>query len=63
MKIKLNIPTVYECEGVTLVSGENEVPDKSAEKFMSNPLVKADIESGKVEVVKAEKASGSEKKS
>jgi hypothetical protein len=52
MKINLNIPTVYECEGIRLVPGTNEVDPKAAEKFLANPRVKADIDVGKLEVEK-----------
>ena len=52
MKINLNIPTVYECEGIRLAPGSNEVDPAKAEKFLANPLVKADIDSGKLEIEK-----------
>lgn len=52
MKIKLNIPTVYQCEGVRLTPGYNDVKEGPAmERFMANPLVQADIEAGTVEIV------------
>jgi len=52
MIIKLNVPSVYQCEGVTLVAGENEVDDKKAKKFMANKLVKADFDNGTMEEVR-----------
>jgi len=53
MKIKLNAPSVYQCEGVRLVPGANEVDDSAAEKLLKNPLVQADIKAGRLEVVDA----------
>lgn len=53
MQIKLNKATVYQCEGVKLVPGVNEVPEDAAKKLLANKLVKADIESGVLEVEKA----------
>ena len=55
MKITLNIPTVYECEGVVLVAGENEVDNNAAAKMLKNPMVQADVKSGKLTVEKAAK--------
>ena len=64
MKIKLNAPTVYQCEGVRLVPGANEVDDSAAEKLLKNPLVQADIKAGRLEVVdaKAEAAAAAKAK-
>lgn len=50
MKIKLNRPSVYECEGVTLMPGDNDV--KNADKFLANKIVQADIAAGIVTVEK-----------
>jgi hypothetical protein len=52
MQINLNIPTVYECEGIRLLPGSNEVDEGKAKAFLANKLVQADIDSGKLEVEK-----------
>lgn len=52
MKINLNAPTVYECEGIRLMPGTNDIDEGKAEAFLSNKLVLADIDSGKLEVEK-----------
>lgn len=44
MKITLNKPSVYECEGVMLLPGDNDV--KNADKFLANKIVQADIKAG-----------------
>ena len=57
MQIELTIPTVYECEGVRLIPGMNEVADNDAlAKFKANKLVKADIEAGVIVMPKPAKA-------
>lgn len=56
MKITLNIPTIYECEGVVLVAGVNEVDNKLAGKMLKNPMVQADVKSGKLTVENITKA-------
>lgn len=58
MQIKLNKPTVYQCEGVTLMPGVNEVPDAKAEKLMANPIVRLDVEAGHLETIEAPKRRG-----
>lgn len=56
MQIELTIPTVYECEGVRLIPGMNEVADNDAlAKFKANKLVKADIEAGVIVMPKPAK--------
>lgn len=57
MKITLNIPSVYECEGVSLKPGANDVADNVAKKFLANKLVAADIEAGKLTVESTKKLS------
>ena len=52
MIIKLNRPSVYQCEGLRLVPGENEVDNDQSKKFMANKLVKKDFTSGVLEAVK-----------
>jgi len=52
MIIKLNRPSVYQCEGLRLIAGENEVSADDAKKFKANKMVKRDFESGVLEEVK-----------
>ncbi|MBT8412479.1 MAG: hypothetical protein KJP02_11880 [Octadecabacter sp.] len=58
MQIKLNKPSVYQCEGVRLLPGMNEVDDAAAEKLLANPIVRMDLEAGTIETVEAPKKRG-----
>ena len=52
MQIKLNVASIYKVGGVKLVPGLNEVEDNSElKKFLANPLVKLDIDTGLIKVV------------
>lgn len=55
MKIILNQPTIYSCEGITIVAGENEIEESpSLTKFLANPLVMLDIDSKVIEIEEKE---------
>lgn len=62
MKIKLNQPTVYQCEGVRLMPGENEVNADSLKRLKANKMVAADFKSGLLEEVKGSSAKAEEPK-
>lgn len=51
VKITLNKPSIYECEGVIIIAGENTFESAEVKKLLANPLVQADIESGILTVV------------
>ena len=56
MQIKLNVASIYKVGNVQLVPGLNEVEDNDElKKFLANPLVKLDIDTGLIKVIKEEK--------
>lgn len=56
MQIKLNVASIYKVGGVKLVPGLNEVAENDElKKFLANPLVKLDIDTKVIELVKEEK--------
>lgn len=62
MKIKLNQPTVYQCEGVRLMPGVNDVNADSVKRLKANKMVAADFKSGLLEEVKGSSAKTEEPK-
>ena len=53
MQIKLTAPTVYECEGIRLLPGMNEIEEGAAlDRFKANKIVRADIADGLIEMPK-----------
>lgn len=56
MEIILNKPSVYKVGNVMLLPGSNEVVENDDLKsFLANPLVKLDIDTGLIKVIKEEK--------
>lgn len=56
MEIILNRPSVYKVGNVMLLPGSNEVVENDELKsFLANPLVKLDIDTGLIKVIKEEK--------
>ena len=56
MEIILNKPSVYKVGNVMLLPGSNEVVENDDLKsFLVNPLVKLDIDTGLIKVIKEEK--------
>lgn len=56
MEIILNKNSVYKVGGVQLLPGSNEVAENDELKsFLANPLVKLDIDTGLIKVIKEEK--------
>jgi hypothetical protein len=55
MKITLTKPTVYECEGVVLMPGDNEVPLNKAKKLLENKIVQRDVELGTIVLYRDDK--------
>lgn len=56
MEIILNRPSVYKVGSVMLLPGSNEVIENDDLKsFLANPLVKVDIDTGLIKVIKEEK--------
>lgn len=56
MEIILNKPSVYKVGNVMLLPGSNEVvEDDDLKSFLANPLVKLDIDTGLIKVIKEEK--------
>ena len=56
MEIILNRPSVYKVGSVMLLPGSNEVVENDDLKsFLANPLVKLDIDTGLIKVIKEEK--------
>ena len=55
MEIILNKPSVYKVGNVMLLPGSNEVVENDDLKsFLANPLVKLDIDTGLIKVIKEE---------
>ena len=48
--ITLTRPAPYQCEGVTLLPGDNQVTDADLAKLMRNPMVAKDINAGILKV-------------
>jgi len=48
--ITLTRPAVYQCEGVTLIPGENRVSSEDIERLTRNPLVMRDINIGILQI-------------
>ena len=48
--ITLTRPAPYQCEGVTLLPGDNQVTDADLAKLMRNPMVARDINVGILKV-------------
>lgn len=44
--ITLTRPAPYQCEGVTLMPGKNQVPDDSVARLTRNKIVRRDIDAG-----------------
>ena len=44
--ITLTRPAPYQCEGVTLLPGDNTVPDRDVSRLVRNKLVRRDIDAG-----------------
>ena len=56
MEIILNKPSVYKVGNVMLLPGSNEVVENDDLKsFLANPLVKLDVDTGLIKVIKEEK--------
>ena len=56
MEIILNKPSVYKVGNVMLLPGSNQVEENDELKsFLANPLVKLDIDTGLIKVIKEEK--------
>lgn len=51
VKVKYNKPSMYTVGDVTLIGGENEVPQEKIEAFLAHPHVKIKMKSGLIEVV------------